>query len=114
MGKYKELAYEIKMKILNGTYEVGSRLPSIRALSIQYNCNANTMYQALNLLRREGIITSERTIGYYVINSSEKIDKIRKNEFLKCFQDVQETLKRLGYDKEKVNLLMMTEEREKL
>lgn len=104
MGKYKELEDELKLKILNGTYEPGERLPSIRMLSEQFRCNPNTMYQALSLLKTEGLITSERTVGYYITNSREKIDKIKQEEYLKDFCEMKKILLKLGFSKEDLEL----------
>lgn len=112
MGKYKKLASELKLKILNGTYEPGERLPSIRMLSEQFQCNPNTMYQALSLLRLEGLLTSERTVGYYITTSSEKIDKVKQDDYLKDFYEMKNVLLKLGYSKEELE--QFTDEKVKM
>lgn len=104
MGKYRELAHAIKIKILKGLYEPGSQLPSLRELSNQYDCNPNTMYQALRLLKEEGIIISEKTVGYYVIKDIKKINNIKQGEFLENFKGMQDTLIKMGYSKEELML----------
>lgn len=104
MSAYKKLAGELKLKILNGTYEPGSRLPSIRMLSEQFRCNANTMYQALSLLRDEGLITSERTVGYYITTNREKINKIKQEDYLMDFYEMKKILLKLGYSREEIKL----------
>lgn len=110
MVKYRELAHTIKIKILKGVYEPGSRLPSIRELSHQYGCNPNTMYQSLRLLKEEGIITSEKTVGYYVIKNIKKINSIKQEEFLDFFKGMQDTLIKMGYSKEEL-LLSISEDK---
>lgn len=43
---YKQIAGEIKNDILEGRLGKGDRLPSIRELSIRWNCTAGTIQRA--------------------------------------------------------------------
>jgi DNA-binding transcriptional MocR family regulator len=56
------LAYEISA----GVFQIGERLPSIRALVKAHGCSKNTVVQALEQLVASGLIEPKRGSGYYV------------------------------------------------
>lgn len=47
---YKEVAEDIKRKIISGKYDPGQQLQSILSLAEQYNVNKNTVQMALGNL----------------------------------------------------------------
>lgn len=73
---YKQLAESIKTKILGGELAVGDRLPSERAMSVQYGINRMTVRKAIKLLKDENILVAEVGRGTYVKNLPEDNQKI--------------------------------------
>lgn len=63
-----QLKEQLKHLILAGRFEVGSRLPSIRALAGYLRINRNTVARVISDLEREGFVESRRGSGVYVVN----------------------------------------------
>ncbi|CAA9453191.1 MAG: Predicted transcriptional regulator of N-Acetylglucosamine utilization, GntR family [uncultured Rubrobacteraceae bacterium] len=62
-----QLGQQIKHLILAGNFEVGGRLPSIRAMAGFLRINRNTVARVFTDLEREGFVESRRGSGYYVL-----------------------------------------------
>ncbi|MDP8950378.1 MAG: GntR family transcriptional regulator, partial [Actinomycetota bacterium] len=62
-----QLKEQIKHLILTGNFEVGSRLPSIRAMAGFLRVNRNTVARVISDLEREGFVESRRGSGVYVV-----------------------------------------------
>ncbi len=63
-----QLREQIKHLILTGNFEVGSRLPSIRALAGFLRINRNTVARVVTDLESEGYVESRRGSGVYVVD----------------------------------------------
>ena len=64
-----QLEGQIKHLILAGRFEVGSRLPSIRALAGYLRVNRNTVARVISDLEGEGYVESRRGSGVYVVRA---------------------------------------------
>ncbi|CAA9400246.1 MAG: Predicted transcriptional regulator of N-Acetylglucosamine utilization, GntR family [uncultured Rubrobacteraceae bacterium] len=62
-----QLEQQIKHLILTGGFEVGSRLPSTRAMAGYLRINRNTVARVFSDLEREGFVESRRGSGMYVL-----------------------------------------------
>src|SRR4028119_2075775 len=62
-----QLEQQIKHLIMTGSFEVGSRLPSIRAMAGFLRINRNTVARVFSDLEREGFVESRRGSGLYVL-----------------------------------------------
>ncbi|MFJ8526517.1 PLP-dependent aminotransferase family protein [Bacillus sp. NPDC094106] len=82
MYKYLNVLNELETMIQKGEIKEGKKLPSIRSLVSQYQCNKATIIRALHELEKRHIIYSVPQSGYYVVkrmgnyeeNETEKID----------------------------------------
>jgi DNA-binding transcriptional MocR family regulator len=63
---YEEVSARIGEMIRNGTYRVGERIPSIRALSRQMRVSVNTVMESYARLENLGMIEARPQSGYYV------------------------------------------------
>jgi len=63
---YEEVSAKIGEMIRNGTYRVGERVPSIRALSRQMRVSVNTVMESYARLENLGMIEARPQSGYYV------------------------------------------------
>ncbi|QIK68894.1 PLP-dependent aminotransferase family protein [Erysipelothrix sp. HDW6C] len=68
MNLYERIAFDIKDKIRKGTYESGSKLPSLHTMMDTYQCSKGTVLKAYDSLRNEHIIYAKAQSGYYVAN----------------------------------------------
>ncbi len=62
-----QLEQQIKHLIMTGGFEVGGRLPSIRAMAGFLRVNRNTVARVFSDLEREGFVESRRGSGMYVL-----------------------------------------------
>lgn len=63
---YLQIADGIRDAVAAGVYLPGEAIPSLNAMSIQVQVNANTVQKAYDELAREGLIYSQRGKGLFV------------------------------------------------
>jgi GntR family transcriptional regulator len=68
--KYVQIADEIRHEIVSGKRELGSEIPSERQLAAHWNVARPTATKALDILRREGIVTGRQGAGTFVTGSA--------------------------------------------
>ncbi len=73
---------QIKHLILTRGFEVGSRLPSIRALAGYLRINRNTVARVISDLEREGYVESRRGSGVYVVEPPVVAEDLERQEVL--------------------------------
>lgn len=66
MAKYKDIADDIRQKIIDKEYTFGQKLPYEYVLCMSYHCNKETMKKALDILVKEGLIIRRRGAGTFV------------------------------------------------
>ena len=74
---YQQIVDEIELRILNGTYEMGMRLPSVRDLAVLAAVNPNTMQRALAELEEMGLVTTQRNTGRTVTTDEAAVSRAR-------------------------------------
>ncbi|MCC2380478.1 PLP-dependent aminotransferase family protein [Bacillus wiedmannii] len=80
MYKYLHVLNDIENMIQHGEIKEGKKLPSIRSLVTQYECNKATVIRALHELEKRHIIYSVPQSGYYVVKKSGST--IENNEII--------------------------------
>ncbi|TKI22561.1 GntR family transcriptional regulator, partial [Bacillus mycoides] len=80
MYKYLHVLNDLESMIQNGEIKEGKKLPSIRSLVTQYECNKATVIRALHELEKRHIIYSVPQSGYYVVKKSGSY--IESNEII--------------------------------
>ncbi len=83
-----QLEGQIKHLILTGGFEVGSRLPSIRAMAGFLRINRNTVARVFSDLEREGYVESRRGSGVYVVEPPVEAEDLRRQEVLERVMDL--------------------------
>lgn len=71
MKKFERLAATIEDMIQRGNLPAGARLPSVRAISLQYGVSPSTVFKAYYLLEDRGLVTARERSGYYVNENIE-------------------------------------------
>jgi GntR family transcriptional regulator len=96
-----QLEGQIKHLILAGRFEVGSRLPSIRALAGYLRVNRNTVARVISDLEREGYVESRRGSGVYVVRPPVDEQEAKRHEVLERVMDLASArgipVEELGY-----------------
>lgn len=65
--KYKEIAESIELRIYEGRYKQGVKLPSIRSYVEEFGCSKTSVVSALNLLKEKGLLYVKDRSGYFVL-----------------------------------------------
>lgn len=70
MYKYLAVIHYIQSQIEAAALQEGAKLPSIRTLATQFECNKSTIIKALQELEKKHFIYSVPKSGYYVVKKS--------------------------------------------
>ena len=89
---FKSISKSIRYQILSHKFPAGIKLPSIRVLAKQYNCNPKTICRALNDLVSDGIIRRNLGRGYYVVDDVLLIQEKRRLELKNLTTELFSTL----------------------
>jgi GntR family transcriptional regulator len=66
VAPYRQVAQILRERIAEGTYQPGTRLPSIVDLVQEFGVARTTARKALNLLAEEGLAELSAGMGFYV------------------------------------------------
>ncbi len=94
---YLQLAEHIQLDVLSGKYSLGERLPSVRELALIASVNPNTMQRALQTLEEKGLITAQRTTGWFVTESEDTLRSVRADMANAYTADYLAKMRHLGY-----------------
>lgn len=103
---YTQLLEQIRMRIISGTYPLGSKLPSVRDLASTAAVNPNTMQKALSELERSGLIYSQRTSGRYVTENADMIQTLKKDIAKEKIKEFFTLMNQLGFEISETALLL--------
>ncbi|MEI4623411.1 PLP-dependent aminotransferase family protein [Bacillus pfraonensis] len=90
MYKYLNILNDLESMIQKGEIKEGKKLPSIRSLVTQYQCNKATIIRALHELEKRHIIYSVPQSGYYVVKkmANYEVDETEKIDFASSAPDL--------------------------
>jgi len=74
---YVQLIERIKTRVVSGEYAPGAQIPSVRELAEAFGVNPNTMQKALTELEREDLVSAQRTVGRFVTEDVELIQRLK-------------------------------------
>lgn len=97
---YIQLVEILRIEIISGKLLPGSRMPSVRELSLKARVNPNTLQKALSGLEEEGLIYTERTNGKFVTDNIKLIEKIKKELAQEKVNKYLIDMKNIGINKE--------------
>jgi len=89
-NKVDNIVSELKWKINCGIYDHSNKLPSENAIAIQSNCSRLTARKALQILKNDGLIISEKSRGYFVSPKYQKLQYTTKHGLCPTKNDVYE------------------------
>ena len=83
-GIYLQIADQIRDRILQGEWQAGERIPSIRELAIELGVNPNTVTRSYQTLLDWGIVANQRGRGYFVSeDAGERALQAMREEFMR-------------------------------
>ncbi len=74
MKLYEQLAEEFSIRIDNGYFQPGDKLPSIRQISKVHHVSISTVQEAYRLLEERSLAEARPKSGYYVLSSKPSLD----------------------------------------
>ena len=105
---YAQLAEQLRMRIVTGTYSPGARMPAVRELALEAGVNPNTMQRALAELERRGLVFSQRTSGRFVTEDTEMIEQEKRALAEKRIREFLLGMERLGFTGSEIMELLKT------
>lgn len=96
---YLQLIEEIELRIINGVYPLGEKLPSVRDLAQEASVNPNTMQKALQELERLELVYSNRTAGRFITENEEFILTSKNRYAHECADEYLTKMYKLGFSK---------------
>lgn len=101
---YLQIGDYVCEQILQGRWNEGDRILSVRELGVDLQVNPNTVMRTYDFLQTNEIIFNKRGVGYFVAeNANTKIVSYRKKQFLE--QELPlffKTIQLLGMDFEEI------------
>lgn len=81
-GIFQQIADRICDRILQGELKAGDKLESVRELAVAIGVNQNTIMRTYSELLRDGILSNQRGIGFFVSPEARDIILAKhRNEF---------------------------------
>ena len=71
---YRQLADQLREKIREGAFTLGSRIPSEHQLAAGHGIGRPTVRQAIDLLVRKGLVVRRRGAGTFVCDRQQEVD----------------------------------------
>lgn len=105
---YIQLVEQLKSKIISGEFKAGEKIDSVRSLAEDAQVNPNTMQKALVELEREELVFSKRTSGRFVTDDKEKIKSMKKEVANEEIKNLKINLERLGFTKDEIINLVIS------
>lgn len=99
---YQQIVDEIELRILNGTYEMGMRLPSVRDLAVLAAVNPNTMQRALAELEEMGLVSTQRNTGRTVTTDETAVSRARDSKADMLVETFMMQMQALGLSRKEV------------
>lgn len=108
----KPIWWEIKISlenlVINGTYQCGSKLPSITEITKLFGCSPGTAQKVLSKLVEEGVATLNPGCGYFVMPYVK--NKLQKKHTEYMEEDIKTVFlnaKKYGYQKAEIEGKML-------
>ena len=99
---YRQLRDRVVAMILDGVYNTGDALPSVRQVAVDYQLNPITVSKAYQELVDEQLVEKRRGLGMYITDGArEQLLASERERFLREeWPILKERLRRLGLDLE--------------
>lgn len=94
---YAQIAELVRLDIISGLYQPGTKLPSVRELAAQAKVNPNTMQKALAELERSGLVHSMRTSGRFITEDIDMIQTMKEDLASEQIREFLEKMSSMGF-----------------
>lgn len=102
MPIYLQISDLIKNRILKYQYKPGTKLPSVRELSLELKVNPNTIQRAYSELDLSGLVFTRRGMGTFVREDDSVVENLKMEIVREHVENFLEEMKNLGISKEEI------------
>ncbi len=97
-GIYRQIAQQMRDRILAGEWQEGERIPSVRELAAGVGVNPNTVTKSYQALLDREIIENRRGLGYFVAADARKriVEQMREELVRDELPRIFRTMRTLG------------------
>lgn len=101
---YRQLSDRLRDLILEGVFQNGDSLPSVRQIASEHRINPITVSKAFQMLVEDGLVEKRRGLGMYVSDgASEQLIEDERRRFLdEELPEFKEKAERLGFTLERL------------
>lgn len=99
---YLQVIDDIQKRMVRGQIRPGDRLPSTRALALEYEVNPNTAARIYKEMETMGLCYSERGLGTFMTEDAEVVGRIRHELAGRLTREFVEEMTALGYTAEQM------------
>ncbi|EJO5347439.1 GntR family transcriptional regulator [Clostridium botulinum] len=109
MAIYIQIMNYVKQSIVNGSFHLGDKLPSVREFSKELRVNPNTLQRAYQELEREDIIFTQRGMGSFISKDKKIVERLKEEMSREIVQNFLEGMKKIGFKKQEILNLIQQE-----
>ncbi len=94
---YLQIIDRFKGSVIKGEMPPGHRVPSIRDVAVAMRVNPNTVHRAYQEMEREGLIFSQRGMGYFVTEDVAKMNEIKAAMAKGAIERFMQDMRAMGF-----------------
>jgi GntR family transcriptional regulator len=104
---YLQLVDRIKHLVATGILNPGDQLPTVRKMAAELSVNFNTIARAYRILDEEGVLSTQRGRGTYVLRPMlpEQAAPLRRAALERMTKSFLERAHHLGFSPDEISLL---------
>lgn len=109
MPIYIQIMNYVKENIVNGSFQLGDKLQSVREFSKELRVNPNTLQRAYQELERDGIIFTQRGLGSFISKDKKIMEKLKEEMSREIVQNFLDGMNKMGVKREDILSLVKKE-----
>jgi DNA-binding transcriptional regulator YhcF (GntR family) len=94
---YLQVIDDITKRMVMGKILPGEKLPSTRALAVEYEVNPNTAARIYKEMETMGLCYTERGLGTFMTNDKNVVERLRRETADKLTREFVREMKELGF-----------------
>lgn len=94
---YLQVIDHIRKRLLQGGIQPGEKLPSTRALALEYGVNPNTAARIYDEMEAMGLCRTQRGLGTFVTGDPGAIERIRRETAARLTGDYVREMSEIGF-----------------
>lgn len=99
---YLQIIQTIKRDLISGKIRGGDKLASMREMAQIYQVNPNTMQRVYQELEKDGITYTQRGLGTFITEDSQKIEDLKQSAAKELLQGFIDGMKSMGFEAQEI------------